>query len=1087
MKLSALLYRRFRWINLPGAILLVLLQRTPLPGLLATAEEMFAAAPAGVVLKSAVAAVATLGAVNTLVGATPLVPSSGTASGLTVTAGNAVDVFYSVNGTQTPPQSWTIGGNIPPGLDFSGLTSPGTVNTTTLHLSGTPTSGGTYGVTIMAWQFSDAGGIGSPTYNYTITVNGNVTTTAPSFSTQPSSQTVTAGSSVTFTAAASGTPPPTYQWQKDGANISGATSSSYSINSVSSGDAGNYTVIANNSAGNATSNTAALTVNAANSAPSFTTQPASQTVTAGSSVTFSAAASGTPTPTYQWQKGGANIPGATGASYSIASVAAGDAGNYAVVASNVAGTATSNAAVLTVNAANSAPSFTTQPASQTVTAGSSVTFSAAASGTPTPTYQWQKGGINISGATSSSFSINSVSSGDAGNYAVVASNSAGNATSNTAALTVNAANSAPSFTTQPASQTVAPGSSVTFTVAASGTPTPTYQWQKGGINISGATSASYSIASVATGDAGSYTVVASNVAGTATSNAAALTVSAANSAPNFTTQPASKTVALGGSVTFSSAASGNPTPTYQWQKDGTNITGATSASYSIASVAAGDAGNYSVVATNSVGSTPSSIAALTVTTSAPTQVLSATVSNNHSATFSAGHVSGSIQWQVSTNSGTSWANLSNDGTYNGVTTTMLTVANATSGLNGAQYRYVLTSGGVVSTSNAASLTVVAPFFPFPDGIAVDASGNLYISDANANTVQKVNTSGQVSLLAGTNGTAGSADGAGSAARFNQPAGLTLLASGAIVVADAANATLRTIGADGTVTTLAGQADVRGSADGTGTAATFSQPLDVAHDANGALYVADSMNDVIRKVTSAGMVTTFAGSAGATGVTDGNGGAARFNLPSAVVVDGSGNVFVSDTTNNTIRKITPNGDVSAFAGLAGVSGSDDGTGIHALFNHPGGLALDGTGNLFLADTGNSTIRKITPAGQVTTFAGAPGVAGLEDGTGTNALFNQPKYLTIDTAGNLYVADTGNASIRKVTPDGVVTTLTFSAAPSGGGGMGGGSGGGGSGGGGTPMPPPPSQGGGGGGGAPSLWFPLALSVLYALRRRRLARAA
>ena len=246
----------------------------------------------------------------------------------------------------------------------------------------------------------------------------------------------------------------------------------------------------------------------------------------------------------------------------------------------------------------------------------------------------------------------------------------------------------------------------------------------------------------------------------------------------------------------------------------------------------------------------------------------------------------------------------------------------------------------------------------------------------------------------------------------------------VYVADTANATIRAISSAGVVTTFAGSTTGRGNTDGTGTAATFSYPVGLALDSSGNLYVADATNDTIRKITSAGVVTTFVGGAGFAGSTDATGTAARFNYPTGVTVDSSGNVYVADTTNNTIRKITSGGAVSTLAGVAGLSGYADGAGIAAMFNQPGGLALDSSGNLYVADTGNSAIRRVTPAGVVTTFAGLPTVAGLEDATGTAALFNQPKALAFDSSGNLWVADTGNAAIRMVTSAGVVTTVPLS---------------------------------------------------------------
>ncbi len=173
---------------------------------------------------------------------------------------------------------------------------------------------------------------------------------------------------------------------------------------------------------------------------------------------------------------------------------------------------------------NGTPAFTSQPTSQSVAVGANVTFTAAASGTPTPTYQWRKEGVNISGATSATLTLSSVATSAAGTYTVMATNSVGSATSNGAVLTVSSGTTAPAFTSQPAGQSVSVGANVTFTAAASGTPTPTYQWRKGGVNISGATSATLTLASVATSAAGTYSLVATNSVGSATSNGAILTV-----------------------------------------------------------------------------------------------------------------------------------------------------------------------------------------------------------------------------------------------------------------------------------------------------------------------------------------------------------------------------------------------------------------------------------------------------------------------------------------------------------------------------------------------------------------------------------
>ncbi len=514
-------------------------------------------------------------------------------------------------------------------------------------------------------------------------------------------------------------------------------------------------------------------------------------------------------------------------------------------------------------------------------------------------------------------------------------------------------------------------------------------------------------------------------AGTTTISPGGTSTGGGTTAPTISAQPAAtQTIALGGSVSFTITATGTGL-TYQWYFNTVAISGAVNATYTINSTATTNAGNYTVVVSNSGGSITSNAAALAITIAASNSIASETVTTGHGLTFSAGNTAGSLQWQISTDNGTTWVNLANDSTYSGVLTATLSITNAATALNNARYRYVAALNGVIATSNAAILTVAQAFFPFPTSIAVDSSGNLYVGDANADTIQKISFTGQVTLVAGTSGTAGSADGIGAAARFNQPGGLTLLANGTLLVADTANATIRSITSNGTVTTIAGSASKRGNLDATGSAAMFSSPTSLGSDASGVLFVADAMNDTIRKISSGGVVTTFAGTAGVTGNLDATGATARFNLPSSLAVDAGGIVYVADTTNNTVRKITPGGVVTTLAGLPGVSGTQDGVGGGAFFNHPQGLAVDGAGNIYLADTGNSTIRKITPAGVVTTLAGLAGIAGLTDGTGNNAFFNQPQALSVDATGNLYVADTGNATIRKVTSSGVVTTLALSA--------------------------------------------------------------
>ncbi len=356
-----------------------------------------------------------------------------------------------------------------------------------------------------------------------------------------------------------------------------------------------------------------VTGGSSNSPPTFTTNPNSRTVNAGSSVSFTVAVSGSPTPTLQWIKGGVNIAGQTGTTLSLSNVTAADAGNYACTATNVAGTVTSSLATLTVNAATAAPAFTTQPASQTVTAGGSASFTVAVSGSPAPTLQWRKGTTNLAGQTGATLSLAGVSASDAGNYTCVASNSAGSATSAIATLTVTAAATAPVFTTSPTSQSVAAGTSASFTVAVSGSPAPTLQWRKGTTNLAGETGTTLTLASVGAADAASYDCVATNSAGSTTSAVAVLSV-VASAAPTITMQPVAMTSPTGGGAYFAIQATGSGI-TYQWFKNGIAIAGATQSSLYLSGVQSGDAGSYTAVVTDSSGGQVSSDAASLIVTS----------------------------------------------------------------------------------------------------------------------------------------------------------------------------------------------------------------------------------------------------------------------------------------------------------------------------------------------------------------------------------------------------------------------------------------------------------------------------------------
>jgi hypothetical protein len=338
---------------------------------------------------------------------------------------------------------------------------------------------------------------------------------------QPQSLTLNPGTLATFSVTATGTAPLTYQWQKNGAPITGGTAVTFSIPSVQASDAASYSVVVNNPVGSVTSGTATLSLN---TPVSITTQPQSWTVNPGT-----VAATGTAPLTYQWRKGGAPIAGGTSASLTLASVQASDAGVYDVRVGNVVGTVTSGTATLSVNAP---VTITTQPASLSVNPGTLATFSVAATGTAPLTYQWRKAGVPLSGGTAATLAIPSVQALDAGSYDVLVSNLVGTVASGSAALSVN---TPVGITTQPLSQALNPGTLGVLSVAATGTAPISYQWQKNGAPLSGGTSATYTLASVLPANAGTYTVVVSNVVGSLTSTAAVITV---NVPVSITTQPA---------------------------------------------------------------------------------------------------------------------------------------------------------------------------------------------------------------------------------------------------------------------------------------------------------------------------------------------------------------------------------------------------------------------------------------------------------------------------------------------------------------------------------------------------------------------
>jgi hypothetical protein len=422
------------------------------------------------------------------------------------------------------------------------------------------------------------------------------------------------------------------QWQvssNNGAsytNVAGATSSAYTFTPTLAQSGSIYRAVFTNAAGTATTTAATLKVNPV--LPVVTTSPSSQTVNVGTLLSLTAAATGTPTPTVQWQVSTnngatyANIPGATSTAYTLTAAASQSGSLYRAVFTNAAGTATTAAATLKVVVSAAPPVVTANPSGQTVYAGASVSFTAAATGTPAPSTQWQVSTnngasyTNVPGATAANYAFTAAFAQSGNLYRAVFTNTAGATATAAATLTVKPV--LPVVTTNPSSQTGYAGTSVTFTAAATGTPTPTVQWQVSTNNgasytsIPAATATTYTLTAAAAQSGNLYRAIFSNSAGTATTTAATLVVSGPLV---VTTNPSSQTVFAGASVAFTAAATATPTPTVQWQvstNNGasyTNIPGATATTYAFTAATAQSGNMYRAVFTNSASGTVASTAA----------------------------------------------------------------------------------------------------------------------------------------------------------------------------------------------------------------------------------------------------------------------------------------------------------------------------------------------------------------------------------------------------------------------------------------------------------------------------------------------
>lgn len=826
---------------------------------------------------------------------------------------------------------------------------------------------------------------------------------------------------------------------------------------------------------------------AAPSAPTVgSPTPSTQTVSAGANgVVFSAAVTGFPSPTLQWERNpggnttfqslsnGATYSGVNTPSLTINGVTAGmNNDTFRLTATNSQGGPVSSAfpAQLIVN---QAPQFSA--GSVTFTAQVGVPISNAvvtAAGSPTPTYSAPSGAFGFGFQLLSNGTITGTptSTTDAvSNVTVTATNTGGTATQQ---VTINVlpAASTPVITSQPVDYTVPQGQTFAnpaFTVAATANPGITgYQWQKRSSDgftwldlsndgiYSNVTSPALSINGVSPAMNGEvFRVRVFNLQGVTESNTVILYVGQ----PPTITHASSYTFVVGQYSEFPLTATGVPAPTFNvfgQLPDGIQYDSIGKKLYGSAQHANVTTFNLSIQATNNAGTSNVQNFTLYVSTVGAAAAISqqpgnATASQvGSTVTFVAaatGSPVPSVRWQRQPTGTSNFVDIFNDGTYSGTDTgtivgntitSTLTITNVAPGMTGDQFRLVATntvSGSATSaTSSAASLLVnagtsistfagLAQFsgstdatgtnarFNTPAGITTDIFGNFYVADQANHVIRKITPGGVVSTLAGQAGVAGNTDGVGTAARFNSPAAVASDSIGNVYVADTFNHTIRLINTSGAVTTVAGLAGNIGNVDGIGSAARFNSPAGLAI-VGGSIYIADTSNHTIRRMLGS-TVTTYAGTAGVSGSLNGNGANARFNYPNGIAGDNSGNLYVADSFNHVIRRISGFGDVSVFAGLAGTAGSADGNGSLARFNQPVGVASDSSGNIYVADTFSHTIRKITPGADVTTLAGAAGVTGSNDGVGAAARFSGPLAVTVDVSGNVYIADTRNHTIRR----------------------------------------------------------------------------
>jgi len=638
------------------------------------------------------------------------------------------------------------------------------------------------------------------------------------------------------------------------------------------------------------------------------------------------------------------------------------------------------------------------------------------------------------------------------------------------------------ISTQPINLAVNIGRPATFTVAATqSTGTLAYQWYFNGSPLAGATAASYTVANAVFSDVGAYAVTVTGQQGAITSFPAQLDIQYISA---ITAQPKSVSLEVGQNLVFSVDVTGNPQPSYQWQKstdsgatwsnltDGGQRTGTATAKLLMGPATADLSGNrFRAIIANVSGSVTSSTAQATVVaeTTAPASYVVSTLAGGPSRGAEDGQGMKARFYDpkniVMAESGNVYVGCLEGGSVRkisptGMVTTLAQPARVGSrvvyyvsciAVDAAENVYVVEGRWLRKISPSGEMTTVAgmdrngvgtplPFSWEPSDMIRDAAGNFYFSEGQGFRISKLDTSGNLTTFAGKAGVAGYIDGAAADARFGFLAGMIMDSTGNVWVVDRDNQCVRKITPQGQVSTFAGGLGIYGYKDGLGRDAKFFNPIGIASDASGCLYITEASNHIIRKITPSAEVTTLAGkvasfkntliycpvdptvevgSPGHTGCEDGPGYNATFNRPQGICVGKDGTIYIADTDNHVIRKISASGTVTTLAGKS--SSAINGLGKAASMGSFYGVAIDSKGNTYFADSNNHAIRKVSSEGFVTSVAGQPGAPGIADGVGANAQFDSPRAIAIDSADNLYVCDYSNFTIRMITPAGIVSTF------------------------------------------------------------------